>query len=153
MVLMSAHGQEGAMGVVLNRPTGKRLGEIQGEFALGPLAAAPVFSGGPVQVDRLILVAWQSRNDGFQLHFGIDPARAGQLMSEDHTKVRAYLGHSGWSAGQLEEELKRSTWVVTDAPVDLFDQVGDERLWREALAKQGDRWRLLADEPDDPEQN
>ena len=46
-VLMSTHGPDGAMGVVLNRPLGKRLGELKGDFALGPLASTPIFWAGP----------------------------------------------------------------------------------------------------------
>ena len=82
VVLMSAHTTDGAMGVVMNRPVGKRLGELNGEFALGPLAAVPVFTGGPVHPEQLLLVAWQDRDDGFQLHFGIEPEKAGQLLVE-----------------------------------------------------------------------
>jgi len=153
VVLMSAHGPEGAMGVVLNRPLGRKLGEVQGDFALGPLGATPLFSGGPVQTERLILVVWQARTDGFRLHFAVDPDKAIQLMAEEGARVRGYLGYSGWSAGQLEEELRRSTWVVTEARADLFDQPADPTLWRAILGDEGDDWRLLAGEPDDPTKN
>jgi putative transcriptional regulator len=153
VVLMSAHDAEGAMGVVLNRPLGQRLGEVQGEFALGGLAAVPLFSGGPVQVDRLLLVVWQTRSDGFRLHFGIEPERAEQWLAEPGSHVRAFLGYSGWSAGQLEGELGQSTWVVVQPPADLFAQPGDLGLWRSVLGREGDEWRLLAGEPDDPANN
>jgi putative transcriptional regulator len=66
-ILMSAHDREGAMGVVLNRPLNKRLGELGGDFAYGPLAAVPVFDGGPVEKRQIILCAWRRRaaaNDG-----------------------------------------------------------------------------------------
>src|SRR4051812_5635172 len=101
VVLMSAHGPEGAMGVVLNRPLGRRLGELKGDFALGPLAGVPLCQGGPVEDKQLVLVAWQTREDGFRLHFGIEPDKALQLLDEDGTTLRAYVGYSGWSAGQL----------------------------------------------------
>src|SRR5271157_6456507 len=101
-VLMSTHSAEGAMGVVLNRPLGKRLGELKGDFALGPLSETPIFTGGPVQTDQLILAAWHSSGDMFQLHFGIDPEKAIQMLADESTRLRAYLGDSGWSAGQLE---------------------------------------------------
>ena len=55
VILMSAHSAEGAMGVVLNRPMGKRLGELQGDFALGPLAGVPLCNGGPVEQKQLVL--------------------------------------------------------------------------------------------------
>jgi len=152
-VLMSTHGPEGAMGVVLNRPLGKRLGELKGDFALGPLAPTPIFAGGPVQTDQLILAAWQSTGTSFQLHFGIDPDKAIQMLADESTRLRAYLGYSGWSAGQLENELKFGTWIVASPPADLFERPMHEGLWRGLLSEEGDEWRLLVDEPDEPGQN
>src|SRR3954471_23028634 len=76
VVLMSVHNAEGAMGVVLNRPMGKRLGGFSGDFARGPLAKVPIFKGGPVQTEQLVLAAWESRPDGFRLHFGVEPDKA-----------------------------------------------------------------------------
>jgi putative transcriptional regulator len=153
VVLMSAHNAEGAMGIVLNRPTGRRLGELNGEFALGPLAAVALFTGGPVQPEQLLLAAWQPRSDGFRLHFGIEPEKAMQLLSEDGTHVRAFLGYSGWSAGQLENEMKHHTWIVADVPGDLLTQSADEALWRTVLGREGPDWQLLADEPEHPDKN
>lgn len=153
VVLMSAHNAEGAMGVVLNRPLGKRLGELTGEFALGPLAGVPLFKGGPVQTDQLVLVAWQTHPEGFRLHFGVDPDKAQQLLSEDGTQIRGFLGYSGWSAGQLENEMRVQTWIVADVPADLLSQSQDESLWRTVLGREGAEWRLLANEPDKPDLN
>jgi len=153
VVLMSAHNGDGAMGVVLNRPLGRRLGEVNGEFALGPLSGVPVFSGGPVQTEQLLIAAWQTRADGFRLHFAIEPEKATQLLGETGVVVRAFLGYSGWSAGQLETEMEHSTWVVADAPADLFGRDEELDLWRELLTSAGEEWRLLADEPEWPERN
>lgn len=153
VVLMSVHNDEGAMGVVLNRPLKKRLGELSGEFALGPLAAVPLFAGGPVQTEQLVLAAWQIRDDGFRLHFGIEPDKAQELLAEDATQVRGFLGYSGWSAGQLEKEMQQNTWVVADVPEDLLTQTQDDSLWRVVLGREGAEWRLLAGEPENPEAN
>ncbi len=153
VVLMSAHNAEGAMGVVLNRPTGKRLGELSGDFALGPLAGIPLYNGGPVQPEQLILVAWQPHPEGFRLHFGLDPEKAEQLSQEEGTQLRGFLGYSGWSAGQLENEMKMRTWIVADIPEDLLTHSQDETLWRTVLSREGAEWRLLANEPDDPTLN
>lgn len=153
VVLMSAHNAEGAMGVVLNRPLGKRLGELSGEFALGPLAGVPLFKGGPVQTDQLVLVAWQVHPEGFRLHFGLEPDKAEELLGEEGTQVRGFLGYSGWSAGQLENEMQMRTWIVADVPEDLLSHSQDESLWRTVLGREGAEWRLLAGEPDRPELN
>jgi putative transcriptional regulator len=153
VVLMSTYGADGAMGVVLNRPLQRRLGEVSGEFALGPLAGVPLFVGGPVQKDQLVLAAWQVRHDGFRLYFGIEPDKAIHLLGDDGTQVRGFFGYSGWSAGQLENEMKSGTWVVADVPEDLLRQTQDESMWRTVLGREGAGWRLLAGEPDDPELN
>jgi len=153
VVLMSAHNAEGAMGVVLNRPLGQRLGQLSGDFALGPLSGVQLYRGGPVQNEQLVLAAWQVQPDGFRLHFGIEPDKALQLLGEDGTHVRGFLGYSGWSAGQLENEMRHRTWIVADVPEDLLTQSQDESLWRTVLGREGAEWRLLAGEPDAPEQN
>ena len=149
VILMSVHNQDGAMGVVLNRPLDRRLGDLNVEFSLGPLAAVPVFRGGPVETEQLLLAAWQAHDDGFKLHFGIEPDKAGQLAAEEGAHVRAFLGYSGWSGGQLEKELKQNTWVVTAVPGDLMSHPQDDGLWRSVLGGISLNWRLIADEPED----
>jgi putative transcriptional regulator len=150
VVLMSVHNADGAMGVVLNRPLGRRLGELNGEFALGALAGIPLYSGGPVQTEQLLLVAWQPQPDGFRLHFGLEPERASLLAAEEGVHLRAFLGYSGWGGGQLENELKQNTWVVTDMPPGILTGANDTAMWRAVLSNLGEDWRLLAEEPEDP---
>ncbi len=156
-ILMSAHDAEGAMGVVLNRPLHRKLGEFGADFALGPLAGVPVFDGGPVEKRQIILCAWRphgdANEDGFQLLFGLDRERASDLVGQEGVQVRAFLGYAGWSSGQLEGELKRDTWVVADLEPEIIRQPADESLWRKILAGLDPQWRLLAGEPDDPELN
>jgi putative transcriptional regulator len=155
-ILMSSHDDQGAMGVVLNRPLHKRLGEFGGDFALGPLAEVPVFDGGPVAKRQLILCAWRPNpgdEDGVQLLFGLDPERATELAGQEGVQLRAFLGYAGWTGGQLEGELERETWVVADLEPELIQSRPDETLWRRALSELDPQWRLLAGEPDDPELN
>jgi putative transcriptional regulator len=155
VVLLSAHDGEGAMGVVLNRPLEKTLGDLGETFALGPLAGVPVFSGGPVQTEQLILCAWRVHpdGDGFRLFFGIEPDKAIELQAEEGMHLRAFLGYSGWSGGQLEGELKQNTWVVSPIPSNLMEFGHDEGLWRGILTDLNHEWKLLADEPEDPSVN
>jgi putative transcriptional regulator len=153
VILMSNHTREGAMGVILNRPLGKTLGEMDGDYALGPLANVPVFEGGPVQTDQMILAAWRLQDGGFQLHFGLDPAKATALAAEENMVLRAFLGYSGWSGGQLEGELRRATWVTTAIPPDLMRHDHDETLWRAVLRTVSWEWKIMAEGPDDPARN
>ncbi len=155
VILIASHDSEGAMGVVLNRPLAKCLGDLNAEFAMGALAKVPLFAGGPVQPSQVILCVWRPHpeNDGFQLMFGIDPQRAEELMHEHGVHMRAFLGYAGWTGGQLEEELQRDTWVVSPLVADLLEDAPDEQLWRDLLGQIDDEWKLLANEPEDPSLN
>jgi putative transcriptional regulator len=155
VILIASHDGEGAMGVVLNRPLGKCLGELSTEFGLSALAHVPLFSGGPVQPTQVILCVWRPHpeHDGFQLMFGIDPQRAEELLNEEGVHMRAFLGYAGWTSGQLEDELRRDTWVVSPLVADLLEDSPDEQLWRDLLGQINDDWKLLANEPEDPSLN
>lgn len=153
VVLMSAHDTNGAMGVVLNRPLGRHLGELNGEFALGALSGVPLFTGGPVQTEQLLLVGWQPQDDGFRLHFGLEPARAAELAGEEGVQIRAFLGYAGWSGGQLEGEMGQNTWVIAAVPADLLTCAPGGEMWRSILGGLGQEWRLFADEPEDASGN
>lgn len=155
VVLLSAHDEKGAMGVVMNHPLDKRLGQLNAEFALSPLANVPLFQGGPVQTEQLLLCAWKFHADqsGFQLMFGIDPEKAAELQQEEGTHLRAFLGYAGWTGGQLENELQQNAWVVTPLVAELMNETPDETLWRKILTDLDHDWKLMVDEPDDPSLN
>jgi putative transcriptional regulator len=72
---------------------------------------------------------------------------------EEGAHVRGFLGYSGWSGGQLEGELRAQSWVVALLAEDLLALPHDASLWRTLLGREGDEWRLLAGEPEDPERN
>jgi len=164
VILLPAHDENGSMGIVLNQPLHKRIGEISSEFALSSLSDVPVFSGGPVASDKLMFCAWRMHEQGigFQLMFGIEPEKAMSLQYEQGMRLRAFYGYAGWDAGQLERELRQNTWIVmpllpslieeTDAEIASANANGDA-LWRNILGKLGAQWRVMAGEPDDPQMN
>jgi putative transcriptional regulator len=155
VILMSSHDEEGAMGVVLNRPLKKSLSELNADFTLTPLANVPVYSGGPVETEKVILVAWQWRelHDEFQLNFGIEADEAGKMAGKPNLTLRAFLGYSGWTKGQLENEMKQQTWfTVPGADYNLNAEEGTG-LWRMILGSLAPELKLLADEPEDPALN
>ncbi len=155
VVLMSLHNAEGAMGVVLNRPMGKTLADLGPEFRRSELAQVPVYCGGPVNPEQLILVAWQTTSlDGtFKLYFGLAPDKLRELMGETALEVRAFLGYSGWTGGQLESEMKQDTWLVSPVPAELLGRLDGLDLWKRIVGGLGPEWRVIVDEPEDPSQN
>jgi putative transcriptional regulator len=155
VILLSAHDQDGALGVVLNRPLGRRIGELGPEFAASPLALVPLYRGGPVETEKLILAGWRWRQTtgDFELHFGLDPERAEHLALDPAVTVRGFLGYAGWGQGQLENEMKQQTWFVAGpADYNLASAEGTG-LWRLILGSLDPQLKLLADEPEDPSRN
>jgi putative transcriptional regulator len=155
VVLLSAHDVDGALGVVINNPLGKRLGDLNTDFALSPLSKVPLYRGGPVETEKLILAAWRWRDAtaDFELQFGIDIARAELLALDPRATLRGFLGYSGWGKGQLEREMGLNTWF-TAGPADFNLSAEDgPALWRMILGSMDPQLKLLADEPDDPALN
>jgi putative transcriptional regulator len=156
VVLLSAHTESGAIGLVINRPSGETIGSLQPEFVGGPLADVPVYDGGPVQTDRLILAAWQllPEQSTFKLFFGLEPARVLELQHLYRgLDVRAYRGYAGWSKGQLEEEIGRDDWIVQPVNPLALQEFAETALWRELVGSVSPRFRLMAGTPDDPTVN
>jgi len=156
VVLLSAHSkEEGALGVVLNRPIQKCLGEIEDKFTFGPLSQVPIYEGGPVATDQILLVAWTwSESDSvFKLFFGIDPDRASELMEYSQATVRAYQGYSGWTGGQLEGEMEENTWILSQVKNRFVEDVDGLLLWKKFLLELGPKYQLDALAPEDPSVN
>lgn len=113
VVLMHVHDREGAMGVILNRPMGKCLGELKVELMGSPLAAIPLYLGGPVATDRMAFGGWRFGSRGpAALRYGISEAEAIELTQDEQFHLFAFVGYAGWSPGQLEQELKQKVWVT-----------------------------------------
>jgi len=155
VVLLSAHDREGAIGVVLNRPLNRALASLNADAALSPLADVPLYQGGPVEPEKLLLVAWRYHDEAseFQLHFGLEPDKALELVEQPGVTLRGFLGYAGWGRGQLDQEMTQNTWFT--APVGHYnlgaaDGIG---LWRLVLGSLDPELKLLADEPEDPALN
>ncbi len=144
VILLSAHSSDGgALGVILNRPCGKTLGEMFPEHGLDSIGSVEVFLGGPVQQEQLILAAWKWDEAGkiFKMFFGITRERAEELLnSEENVTIRGFLGYAGWSAGQLEAELTVDSWIPQPITFAVFDRPHDAELWTELMvAVSGDQ--------------
>jgi putative transcriptional regulator len=158
VVLLLEHSAEGALGLVLNRPSELLAGEAVPE--LGPLVNGDdaVYVGGPVQPQAVIALA--EFTDGVLGERSIvGPIGAVDVDSDlDEVagrvaRVRVFAGYAGWGEGQLDGELEEEAWIVQPAlPGDVFS---DEHstLWNRVLRRMGGPYRLLATMPDDPRMN
>ncbi len=158
VVYMLEHHHEGALGVVINRPTDEPLGDPLDRWIDLQAAPAAIFDGGPVEPDALIALALAKRPIS-EATDDLSPV-AGRVASADLTtdpammaahveSVRVFRGYAGWGPGQLEGEIEAGAWLVLDAePSDVFADAPD-RLWRTVLRRQGGRLAWLADAPDD----
>ena len=158
VVLVTEHTDEGAMGLVLSRPTEAAVAD-----AVPPLEGlvepgACVYVGGPVQPTAVVVLA----------DFG-DPEEAAALVVGDVGFVRAdvepgalptstrrarvFAGYAGWGEGQLEDELEQESWILEPAlPDDVFADDAEE-LWSSVLRRKGGQYAVVALMPPDPSVN
>ena len=159
VVLLIEHGEEGALGVVLNRATEMPVGEPLPTWE--PYAADPavVYVGGPVQRSAAICLGRSKvpiRTSGWAPVFGdIGTVDLNEDPSEvpGVAQVRVFAGHAGWGPLQLEDEMDEGAWVVCDAtPADVLDPEPD-LLWDRVVERQPGVVPLLTRFPPDPELN
>jgi putative transcriptional regulator len=157
VVLISEHSDDGAMGIVLNRPSETELMDVSPELA-DAAGEGPIYIGGPVQPDAIVLLAEFSDPHVAAWIIAADVGLASADVDLDELagavrRGRAYAGHSGWGPGQLEAELETDSWIVEPPlPAELFPD-DPETLWSGVLARKGGQYALVARMPPDPSMN
>ena len=159
VVLLLAHGDEGALGIILNRPMGAAIQEILPQWQYLALPPAEVFRGGPVAVSSAICLGRVRAGVDVEVVDGLETTVAGLAGVDLHrdpdqfgdavTGIRVFTGYAGWSAGQLEGELEQGGWILAPAlPHDLLPADPDE-LWATVLRHQGGLRAVYATAPPD----
>ncbi len=145
----------GSFGMVINRKTGKTVGELLPEKELGLLGKTPVFVGGPVGRDQLTFASlrWIDASRGIDCRPQLTLEEAGEIVRDDFSSVRAFVGYAGWGQGQLEAEVAQNAWIVSKPVRDFLDPKNLDGIWRSIMRKSGPLYRLLAEAPDDPSMN
>jgi putative transcriptional regulator len=170
VVLVLDHDEDGALGVVINRPTPVDVSEVLPVWQ--PLASEPgvLFQGGPVALDSALgLALVPGAGDEEPLGWRRVAGRIGlvdldvppEILAADVSRLRIFAGYSGWSAGQLEDELAEGAWYVVDTWLGGLtgDDGGDafserpEHLWRAVLRRQGGDLAMVSTYLDDPSLN
>lgn len=160
VVLLCEHSEEGSFGLVVNKPSILKLGELVEELNF---LDKEVFVGGPVEQNTLHFIYFGDKVLEGSISLGNDlwwggnfdtlqeKLKLGQFNAE---LVHFFLGYSGWSAGQLKEELEVSTWIVctNNLEVQSFDFTPEE-LWKNLLKNMGGEYKVIANYPLDPRLN
>ncbi|MBI5919841.1 MAG: YqgE/AlgH family protein [Nitrosomonadales bacterium] len=151
------HNDEGAMGIVVNRPISLTLGELFEQINIPlnqpELAETQVHFGGPVQTERGFVLhestgAWQSTlkvNDHIELTTSRDILQAVGEGNGPH-QLLITLGYAGWGQGQLEEELSQNAWLTVPANERILFDLPPERRYAAAMALLGVDYATLSED-------
>jgi len=159
VVLICQHDADGAFGLVLNRNTGSKVGEMIVADLPDTLKGCPLYLGGPVQPSALSFlhtdsfIADANVMPNLSLGHSLDSlVEFGESFSPTR-KIKMFAGYAGWSPGQLEEEMKRKAWVSHPASLELVFDSKPEDLWQIILSKKGWKYKLISQMPEDPSLN
>lgn len=138
VILMVEHSDDGAMGLVLNRPMQTKVIDVWEQMSVLPCPAdQSLMCGGPCAGPLMLL---HDRPDQAQIEvcegvcFTTDELMVRELLSQDAEALRFFVGYAGWGPGQLEDELSRGGWLVTRARADVvFDPDADDGLWMRVI--------------------
>lgn len=165
VVLLLDHDEEGALGVVVNRPTPIDVADVLPSWRPYLNDPAVLFQGGPVALDSALGLAVVSAPPGAEEPPGwrrvvgglglVDLDVAPDQLATSVQMLRIFAGYSGWAPGQLEDELREGAWYVVPASrsfADVFSAEPD-RLWRAVLRRQGGDLAMVSTYLDDPSLN
>jgi putative transcriptional regulator len=155
VLLICQHDAEGAFGLVLNRSSGKVVGDMVVADLPDKLKEELLYIGGPVQPSALSFLHTDTfvphANVMTNLNLGHSLDSLMELGESYSTtqKVRLFAGYAGWSPGQLDEEMKRDAWLTHPASLDLVFEASPVTLWKKILSEKGWKYRLTAEGPED----
>ncbi len=158
VVLVTEHNPDGAMGVVLNRPSPVAVADAVPSLGVLVEDGALVHVGGPVQPEAVVALA---ELDTPELAAAVALGSIGYLRADADPeeladvvrRARVFAGYAGWGGGQLESELEEEAWIVEPAePDDVFTDDADG-LWSSVLRRKGGAYTILARLPPDPSVN
>ncbi|HEY4760764.1 MAG TPA: YqgE/AlgH family protein [Thermoguttaceae bacterium] len=160
VVLLVQHTEQGALGVVVNRPINKSVQDLWREVGGGPCTnTQPIYLGGPVP-GPLMAVHCEELLSEMQiipgLFFSASKQNLDALVTHPQSNLKIFVGHSGWGAGQLDQELEQGAWLTTPGTLDLIFYNPSE-IWQ-TVSRHIGRSMLqsmlnIKTIPDDPECN
>lgn len=159
VILLTEHNEEGSVGFILNKPSESRVSEVMEDLQGFD---ARIFIGGPVQQDTLHFIhRFSGLEDAIEigqgLYWGGNFEQLVSLIETEQlsiTDIKFFLGYSGWATGQLDEELKINSWIVSDRSTqELIFETDPDAMWKKALQDLGGRFSVYSNYPADPRMN
>lgn len=157
VTLVCEHGEDGTIGLVLNRPSVFSVNQMVGNF---PHIESTMFYGGPVGRDQLNFLhaygdlipnAFHIRDN---LYWNGDFEALKELIKDKQImpqNIRFFSGYAGWGEGQLLEEMQDESWIVSEDYPEIFRM--SEYMWQEVLIQMGGKHKLIANFPENPQMN
>lgn len=157
VVLLAAHDEQGAVGIILNRPMELRVVEATPRLAELTGPDAVLYEGGPVAQQEAVLLVESEDHDMLDVHaFGDIGFLTGDVSADvldSIRRARVYLGYAGWGPGQLEAELEASAWILELARAEDVFSDDARSLWQRVLQRKGPPYTTMARIPFDPSTN
>jgi putative transcriptional regulator len=161
VILLCEHGPEGALGVVVNRPTAMLISEALPHVPVLEGQHHVLFAGGPVQTNQVVILYQLSQKptdthhvfDGVYLGGNMEALERVLQRPTESDFFRAYAGYSGWGAGQLENEMKTGSWITLPADPIVVFQKEPSCIWSDIMLSLGGPYEIYAQMPADPHLN
>ena len=159
IILLVEHGEEGSIGFILNKPMSLNIKDLIPSIDSNFI----IYNGGPVQQDNLYFIhnIPELINDSIKisdgLYWGGNFIKVSELINNGRiykNDIRFFLGYSGWDAGQLKNELKTNTWILSENKYNKnIIKVVDENLWKKRMLDLGGEYTLWSNAPEYPSHN
>jgi putative transcriptional regulator len=158
VVMLCEHNAKGSFGLVLNQKTNLTLSDVMD----GVYVDLPIYLGGPVEQNTLHFlhrlgnqvegtidvgngIYWAGDFDNVKTLINI-----GVIKEQD---IRLFVGYSGWGVGQLDNEIKRNSWIISETSADFIFDTPSDQFWRAILKNMGGEYKVLSNYPIDPRLN
>lgn len=159
VILLADHNKEGSFGVIINKPMSIDFNEVVKDF---PDFDSKVYLGGPVKTDNLFYIHTLGEyfDDSLPilkgLFWGGDLERVKELILMgriNEQNFRFFIGYSGWMPKQLDQELKRDSWLVSKLTANRVMETDSNKLWQDSLRDLGEKYKHWINFPSEPTLN
>ena len=157
VIFLCEHQDEGTFGFVLNKKFSKTLDELVPDMEEYKI---PVYYGGPVQLDTIHFLHQYADLGGEEVLPGVywggnfetllPMIKADEI---DFNKLRFFIGYSGWSTGQLDNEMSEKSWLTVEATRKLVFHLKADEIWKDSLRHLGGEYEMMINFPIDPQLN